>query len=173
MQDFPNRLRGLRGGRSREEFAALVGISPRALINYELGSRMPKADVIELICTRTKVTADWLLFGTKPSDASDKTPPALAQHIENTENSFLSLSDVGQSMSSEGTEARLRREIESLNAEITRLYTEKRDLNREYYETCEALDAASIQRDKFLEERDAALARIGELEAEIASLKGG
>ena len=69
------------------------------------------------------------------------------------------------------TEARLRREIEILNGEITRLYSEKRDISREYYETCEALDAASVQRDKLLEERNTALERVRMLELEIAKLK--
>lgn len=171
MEKFPLRLKKLRGERTREEFAALVGISARSLVNYESGARVPKADVIKLICTATKVSSDWLLFGRESSDVSDTIACPPAQQIEISDNNNEVVSDVGQNVSADDTEARLRREVDVLNGEITRLYKDKRDLNREYYEACEALDAASIQRAKLLEERDAAFARIKELEKELCSLK--
>lgn len=172
MEGFPERLRELRGNRSREDFADFLGINPRSLINYESGQRVPKADILKLICSRAGVSSDWLLSGEEqPFGVASGPAPTTPQPLKNERKSSRQLPGMEQGALFGDTEARLRREIEILNGEITRLYSEKRDISREYYETCEALDAASVQRDKLLEERNTALERVRMLELEIAKLK--
>ena len=66
------RLKLLRGRKSQEKFAALLGISQSALGTYESDSRSPDTRVIEAICQRCQVTADWLIFGMQ--DGSQPRP---------------------------------------------------------------------------------------------------
>lgn len=60
---FGERLREIRGSSTREAFSEVVGISARALSNYETGLRMPKGDVVARISAQTGVSLPWLLTG--------------------------------------------------------------------------------------------------------------
>ena len=60
---FASRLRLLRGKESREKFAQKLGLSPRALVNYENGTRVPKSDLASQICARLGININWLLTG--------------------------------------------------------------------------------------------------------------
>lgn len=67
MKDtLATRLRMVRGRESRDEFAKKIGISPRALANYEYGERNPKGNTIAQICARLGVEISWLLSGVGP-----------------------------------------------------------------------------------------------------------
>jgi transcriptional regulator with XRE-family HTH domain len=57
------RIRSLRGKVSREEFARSLQIHPQTLVRYEKGERTPDAIVIARICSETRVSLSWLLFG--------------------------------------------------------------------------------------------------------------
>ena len=63
---FASRLKFLRGKESREKFAKLVGLSPRALVNYENGTRVFKSNFVSQICVRLGVNINWLLTGEGP-----------------------------------------------------------------------------------------------------------
>lgn len=66
---FAARLRLVRGKESREKFAKKLGLSPRALLNYENGTRVPKSDLLSQICARLGIDIAWLLTGVS-SDGS-------------------------------------------------------------------------------------------------------
>lgn len=57
------RLRALRGERSQEEFARLVGLTRSALANYENGRTVPKPSVLRQISQRVGMPDDFLLSG--------------------------------------------------------------------------------------------------------------
>ena len=84
-----SRLRFVRGKESREKFANRIGVSPRALANYEYGEREPKGNA------RLGIEANWLLSGVGPmyknelvgkkiSDCQRKIEPYSEQPIEKT-----------------------------------------------------------------------------------------
>ena len=90
-----SRLRFVRGKESREKFANRIGVSPRALANYEYGEREPKGNVVAQICARLGIEANWLLSGVGPmyknelvgkkiSDCQRKIEPYSEQPIEKT-----------------------------------------------------------------------------------------
>lgn len=60
---FASRLRFLRGKESREKFAKKLGLSPRALVNYENGTRVPKSNLVSQICAHLGININWLLAG--------------------------------------------------------------------------------------------------------------
>ena len=57
------RLLHLRGKRSRQTFADLLGIGHRSLIRYEKEERLPDAEVLARICQVFEVDPMWLLMG--------------------------------------------------------------------------------------------------------------
>lgn len=57
------RLRALRGERSQQEFARLVGLTRSALANYENGRTSPKPSVLRQIALRAGVSDEFLLSG--------------------------------------------------------------------------------------------------------------
>jgi len=58
-----DRLKQLRGGKSREEFAQKYGIHPNTLARWEKGTRSPDLDFVIAICADMHVEPRWLLFG--------------------------------------------------------------------------------------------------------------
>ena len=58
---FAERFRELRGEKTQDEFALLLDISRPTVYYYENGERLPDALVIQRICERCNVSADWLL----------------------------------------------------------------------------------------------------------------
>jgi transcriptional regulator with XRE-family HTH domain len=67
-QAIGDRIRLLRGGRTRREYGALLGVAVGTLAGYEGRDRAPNAGTIARICALENVSADWLLFGeTAPS----------------------------------------------------------------------------------------------------------
>ncbi len=64
---LPERLRVLRDGHSRAEFAKTLGVPESTLRRYEQGLARVPADFLERICRTYGVSADWLLFGVEAS----------------------------------------------------------------------------------------------------------
>lgn len=61
--NLAERLRVLRGERSQEEFAKLVGLTRAALANYETGRTTPKPSVLRAISEKLGLSDDFLKFG--------------------------------------------------------------------------------------------------------------
>ena len=60
--DFANRLRNARGRESGRAFAAKCGLSPQALSRYEQeGGPLPGVEILRQICSRSGISADYLL----------------------------------------------------------------------------------------------------------------
>lgn len=58
------RLVALRGKEPRVAFAAMLGISPNTLRNYESGLSLPNSEMLARICETFSVDPGWLLLGT-------------------------------------------------------------------------------------------------------------
>ncbi len=59
--DLGERIRQLRGGASRDHFAARLGIHKNTLARYENGERLPDAGILHRLCNMCEVSADWLI----------------------------------------------------------------------------------------------------------------
>ena len=73
------RVRELRGNRSLEEFAKLIGVTAPAILRYESG-RIPRSDILMRIARVGRKTAEWLLHGKKeqfPESVSESAKPYL------------------------------------------------------------------------------------------------
>lgn len=57
------RIQAIRGKRSREAFAAELGIHPQTLARYEKGERLPDSSVLENLSKKCGVSPMWLLLG--------------------------------------------------------------------------------------------------------------
>jgi len=57
------RVRGVRGSRSQQEFADHLGVSVSSVRRYESGERLPDAEFFLAVLLREGVGADWLLTG--------------------------------------------------------------------------------------------------------------
>jgi transcriptional regulator with XRE-family HTH domain len=60
LRILTKRLKQLQGKKTLRTFAEQLGIGQSTLHNY-LKGRVPQADFIPLVCTKTGCTADWLL----------------------------------------------------------------------------------------------------------------
>ena len=58
--NFADRIRSLRGDRTKADFARFLGIPPPVYQRYEEG-RIPSADNLMVISSRCGVSVDWLL----------------------------------------------------------------------------------------------------------------
>lgn len=56
------RLRALRGDRSREEVGAAIGITSQAVFNYETGARIPTDDIKRKIAAFFGCTVQEIFF---------------------------------------------------------------------------------------------------------------
>lgn len=61
--DIGDRIRMIRGRRSRNDFAAELGIHPQTLYLYEKGKRVLDVDLVQQLCLRYNVSVEWLIFG--------------------------------------------------------------------------------------------------------------
>ena len=66
---FQDRIRALRGKRTKADFARYLGISAPAYQHYEDG-RIPHSNVLSLISCKCGVTIEWLLGKVSSQDAS-------------------------------------------------------------------------------------------------------
>ena len=79
MNTFGERLKTLRAGLSQAQVAAELGIPQMTWSNYERGRNEPRYEILNAICTRFGVNADWLLFGRgsmrdEKKDQADSSP---------------------------------------------------------------------------------------------------
>ncbi|MFV0420868.1 helix-turn-helix domain-containing protein [Oleidesulfovibrio sp.] len=70
---FPQNLRALRGAQSRKDFAALLGIQPNTLRNYEEGLSLPNFELGMLISRKFNVSPEWLLSGENAATCESST----------------------------------------------------------------------------------------------------
>ena len=166
---FAARLRLVRGKESREKFAKKLGLSPRALLNYENGTRVPKSDLLSQICARLGIDIAWLLTGV----SSDGSIPEIKrgtsdmsevfeggdrnQHIENIALKEKKSSDMSEVMLSYEESRNLYQKMLDLQERIATLLEDKAALQV-------ALERANMD----TERRDQ---RIRELERENAGLR--
>lgn len=89
------RLKKIRGGLGQSHFAKKIGVSQSSLSLYEIGSRVPDATTLGVICNNFRISPEWLLMGTGPmyrdeqvgktGDTSPVFPPVEnPQYVENT-----------------------------------------------------------------------------------------
>lgn len=67
METFGDRLESLRGKDSQKDFARKLGVPLTSYTNWVSGISSPKMEYIQMLCTKLRVSADWLL-GLKASD---------------------------------------------------------------------------------------------------------
>ena len=63
MLGIGNRIREVRGKLTQKEFALLLGITQRAVVNYEVHGRTPKKKILEAICEQFNISEQWLVTG--------------------------------------------------------------------------------------------------------------
>lgn len=82
-------IRELRGHRTLEEFARLVGVTAPAILRYEAG-RIPRSDILVRIAKVGRKTVEWLLHGEKgrlPESVSE--PPTLYHRLDRSHQKLL------------------------------------------------------------------------------------
>lgn len=82
-KDLATRLKALRGGKSQQEIADLVGVNINTWRGYEKGHRTPGADVISNLCQVTGASPSWVLSGLGQShdQAQPKNEPQAIGHV--------------------------------------------------------------------------------------------
>lgn len=70
---LPQRLKELRGDKTQDEIASLLGVKQQTYAHWELGRRQPKLNDLCLVALHFGVSADWLLG--LVSAAPKKEPP--------------------------------------------------------------------------------------------------
>lgn len=66
MKTIAKRIKEIRGTMTQKEFATRLGITPQAVINYEVHNRRPKGSVIQALCNVFGVNEAWLVDGEGP-----------------------------------------------------------------------------------------------------------
>lgn len=87
---FPERLKLVRGGATREELSLALGIHANTLGRYERGEGVPDLDFIQRICTIFGIRPNWLAFGAGPMRTTDHIAEDLPQNeLQNIGNTCL------------------------------------------------------------------------------------
>lgn len=61
--EIGDRIKQIRGNRSRAEFAEELGIHPQTLYMYEKGKRVVDIFFVQQLCVKFNVSVEWLIFG--------------------------------------------------------------------------------------------------------------
>jgi transcriptional regulator with XRE-family HTH domain len=151
MKTLGSRIAGIRGLKSREEFAEMYGAHRHTLAKWERDTVRPDDDILYKMSKDHDVPLDWLQFGFSPHPQHDdqKKPPTVGrgktQHIENIDLQKKTIADAGgfPPINDELRElyranAILLREIADLRVEVANLKHENRDLNRRLAESLTA-----------------------------------
>ena len=67
-------------GYTIEEFSKVTGLSPRTIVDIELGRTSPRSGTIVILCEHLKITSDYLL-GLRNRNYDDVIPGAKAAHL--------------------------------------------------------------------------------------------
>ena len=74
-QEIYERIRKIRGTKTQGEFAASLGISQRAVCNYESQGRTPRGNILRRICEHYGISEAWLRTGEGPMRAQEGVTP--------------------------------------------------------------------------------------------------
>ena len=150
------RIRNVRANETQSAFAARLGITQRAVVNYETGGRVPKKSILGKIKEQYGINPEWLLTGdgekfaahpatTKKmqelSDTSDILEGKNAQHTEitNKDKTILSNTSDNTSLQQEllnvlRDNASLLRQLGDLRVEVERQKARIAELERQITE---------------------------------------
>lgn len=78
------RIRTVRGTKTQAEFAVCLGITQRAIVNYETGGRIPKGSILRKICEQYGIEEKWLLTGEGPMCQPGGAPPDFQSKMGDT-----------------------------------------------------------------------------------------
>lgn len=171
LKDLGERLKLLRGRVSRQDFVERFSTSTSSLIRWENGERPPDLTFLLAVAEAYGVSADWLIYGKGDGPAQSLAPfssgglPGFSKNVVKNEN--ISRENNGSIEANK----MLQREIEGRDKDIARLFTEKRELAKEFRELCAEVDDKAKEIDILTRERHAALERLRVLEVELALLK--
>lgn len=84
--DIGDRIRQIRGRRSRAEFAEGLGIHPQTLYMYEKGKRVVDVELVRGLCEKFNVSVEWLIFGDRELQSLREKPAHERDQAEKTEN---------------------------------------------------------------------------------------
>ena len=73
MKTLGSRIKFIRGKESQDSFANKIGVSKGSLGGYERDENSPSADAILKICSKTDISAEWLLTGKGPMRVEENT----------------------------------------------------------------------------------------------------
>ena len=84
METFGDRLESLRGSDSQKDFARKLGVPLTSYTNWVSGISSPKMEYIQMLCTKLRVSADWLLgLNTAEPDQSARKLEGLRKALAN------------------------------------------------------------------------------------------
>lgn|GEM_PF-3518756 len=116
---FGERLKLVRGQESQGDFSRRLGVSLRAIGNYERNERTPDVSFASLVCTKTGVSPAWLLMGVGPMfEIQEPSQPAVCPPCP-------------RPSSSADTEERLRSDMERYRMEWVRALDDNARLQEE------------------------------------------
>ncbi|PWL61180.1 MAG: hypothetical protein DBY37_07170 [Desulfovibrionaceae bacterium] len=109
MTELGERIKKIRGKMTQKEFSEILGITQRAVINYEISGRVPRKKILNSICEQFGICEQWLLTGEGPMRANaDKgegrtcdtvageSRASSVQPIENTQSQSNKACDMSQ-----------------------------------------------------------------------------
>ena len=73
-REVGNRVRLVRGDRTQEEFAALIGVTRANLASVESGRSFPGPEFLVNIAHRCRVSLNWVLLGEDNTDRESQGP---------------------------------------------------------------------------------------------------
>lgn len=76
------RIRSIRGGVSRTEFAETLGIHPQTVYLYEKDKRVIDVVLLQKICLLYEVSVEWLVFGEENAKVQQKVPPKILEVLK-------------------------------------------------------------------------------------------
>ena len=75
-----SRIRGIRGGLSRQKFGSMIGAGKSSIQNYETKDKVPKGNILQNICTVFNVNTTWLLTGQSQPPIKDRKVDQVGIH---------------------------------------------------------------------------------------------
>lgn len=119
MNTIADRIKWLRGTTSRRAFANKLDIQESTLRNYEAGSSLPNADLLQNICKKLRIHPVWLLMGEGPMWSKD---------LQSSEPQTRLMEKPTESIGQCARCAKMEEKIERLEDERRELNTENRGL---------------------------------------------